>query len=88
MPDLRAFLGSGRAELQRGIHLPTLGENKGHIGPVDALPDSAPELMVSILGKARAEPAQQQITSTLEIQGRSPAQTNSNPLVRLRLSLR
>ena len=59
MPDLRAFLGSGRAGIERRHTSPCLGDYKGHIGPVDALPDSASELTVILLGKARAEPAQQ-----------------------------
>lgn len=59
MPDLRAFLGSGRAGIEQRYTSPCLGDYKGHIGPVNALPDSASELMVILLGKARAEPAQQ-----------------------------
>lgn len=59
MPDLRAFSGSGRAELSGGIHLPCLGDFKGHIGPVNALPDSVPKLMVTFPweGKGRARAA-------------------------------
>lgn len=58
MPDLRAFSGSGRAELEQSHTSPSLGDFKGHIGPVNALPDSASQLMMSLLGKARAGPAQ------------------------------
>lgn len=88
MPDLRAFSGSGRAELEQSIHLPCLGDFKGHIGPVNALPDSAPKLTVTFLGKARAGPAQIYNLQPWRYKGGARHTDKFKSLVRLRRVLR
>ena len=80
MPDLRAFLGVRKGGIERRHTSPCLGDIQGHIGPVDALPDSASELMVSLLGKARAEPAQQLYHFNLGETEAEPALTSIIPL--------
>lgn len=89
MPVLRAFSGSGRAGTERRHTSPCLGDFKGHIGLVCALPDSAPQLRMILPWEGKGSARAAHIISNLgDMRAEPGTQTNSNPLVRLRRSLR